>query len=180
MENVDRPFGLRAIEHLDGSPYNGATRRVFIPDTVADAVFLGSPVKSLGDGDEDGIATVTLAEPEDALLGVVISFEPDRDNLSLQYRPGAAGRYAKIVTAPDVIFEVQASAALATSNIGDLADLTEEEGSTVSGISTVEVDSATLGTGTQVRILEFVEREDNVVGEDNSKVKVLIVDHELK
>jgi len=180
MENVDRSFGLRAVEHLDGSPYNGATRRVYIPETVAEAIFLGSPVKSLGDGDEFGNPAVELAVPGDELLGVVISFEPYRDDLSVMYSEGGKGRYAKVVTAPDVIFEIQADGVLESSNINDLADLTAEEGQEVSGLSTVQLDAATAGTGTQVRILGFVEREDNVVGEDNAKVRVLIVDHELK
>ena len=180
MANVDRPFGLRAAEHLDGSPYNGATRRVYIPATETDSIYLGSPVKSVGEANDEGIPQVELADPGDALLGVVISFEPDRDNLSLQYSEGGKARYAKVVTAPDVIFEVQADDSLPLANVGDLADLTAESGSNVSGISTVELNVATAGTGTQVRVLSFVEREDNDPGEDNAVVRVLIVDHEMK
>ena len=179
MANVDRQFGLRPVQHLDGAPYNGAIRLVYIPDTVSEDMFIGSPVKSTGDGDARGNPAVELGTPGDALYGVVVSFRVDGTDLEVQYRKGATEKYARVVEAPDGIFEVQASGDIQPSNIGDLADLTEEDGSEVSGISTVELDTTTLGSGTQVRVIGFVDREDNEPGE-NAKVLVQIVDHELK
>jgi len=178
MANVDRSFGLRPIQHLDGAPYNGATRLVLIPDTVAAATFIGSPVKSMGDADERGYAHNELAAPGDALAGIVVSYRVDGTDLEVQYRKGGTEKYARVVDDPDALFEVQASGSLTSDNIGDLADLTAESGSTTSGISTVELDTATLGTGTQVRVISIMDREDNEFGE-NVKAVVKIVDHDL-
>lgn len=181
MANADRAYGLRAVKHINGSPYNGATQRVYIPASEANDIFIGSPVKSLGNGDADGVPSVTLGTAGDTLLGAVISFDVDPDNLSNQYRTASTERYAKVAVDPDVVFEVQEDAdgaALTADDIGKLADLTAESGSTTSGLSSVELDSSTAGSGSQVRILGFTVREDNSVGDDNAKVLVRIADHE--
>lgn len=184
MANVDSAFGLRPVRHANGSPYNGAVEIMALATGETNAIFIGSPVKSAGSANADGIPTCTLAGAGDKIRGAVVGFDVDPDNLSLQYRTASTARLVKVASDPGLVFEVQedgVGGALAVTAVGNVANLTAEVGNTTFGNSTVELDTNTAGTGTdgQVMILGFVQREDNEVGSANAKVLVRIAEHEL-
>lgn len=182
MANVDIPNGLRPVKHLDGSPYNGAANRYFIPATDTTTVFVGDAVKSAGSADADGVPTVAQAIAGDTLRGVVVGVEPETADSTI-YRAASTGRYVYVADAPDLVFEVQEDSvggALSAASVGLNADLIVGAGSTAAGRSAMELDSSTAAATTaQLRILGFVQRPDNEIGA-NAKVLVMINEHELK
>lgn len=184
MANVDRPNGLRPVKHLDGSPYNGAVNRYYIPASDSTATFVGDAVKSGGTADADGVPTIAQAAAGDAIRGVIVAFEPNPDNLGINYRAASTARYALVADAPDLVFEIQEDAvggAVAITAVGNNADLVVGSGNTTSGASGMELDSSTVATTTaQLRILGFVQDPKNEVGVANAKLLVSINEHELK
>jgi hypothetical protein len=184
MANADAPFGARPVRHMNGSPYNGATMRCFVPASDGTALFIGDAVKSAGSADADGVPTAIRAAAGNTILGIVVSFEADSDNLSLKHREASTARYVNVCTSPDVIFEIQEDAdggALAATEIGNNADVIYTvSGSTTSGRSGMELDSSDASTSTaQLRILRLVPRADNEIGA-NGVYEVLINEHEYK
>lgn len=182
MANIDAPRGLRPVKHLDGSPYNGAVNRYYVPSSDGTAIYIGDAVKSAGSADANGVASVAQAAAGDAIRGVVTGVEAVTDE-SLIYRAASTERYVYVADAPDLVFEIQEDSdggALAVTNVGNNADIVVGSGSTTTGLSGMELDSSTAGTGSaQLRILGYVQRENNEVGA-NAALLVVINEHELK
>lgn len=185
MANSDAPFGLRPVGNLSGAPWNGKLTKVYIPSTdSAAAVYVGGLVKLTGAGDSDGIPVVTgNVSSANTVLGVVVGFLPSSDT-STTYRVNSTSRYAMVVTDPNTIFEVQedsAGGALAAGAVGATANLTGlTSGSTVTGLSAIEIDSDTLSetsdTDDDVLILGLAQRPDNAIG-TNAKWLVRLNNH---
>lgn len=182
MANIDAPNGLRPVKHLDGSPYNGAANRYYVPATDGTALFVGDAVKSTGSADANGVAGVIQAAAGNNIRGVVVGVEPVAAD-SASYRAASTEAYVYVADAPDLVFEVQedsVGAALAAVNVGQNADLVVAAGNTATGTSGMELDSSTaVGTTAQLRILGLAQRPDNEIG-DNAKILVSINEHELK
>lgn len=186
MANVDRPNGLTPIRHLNGSPWNGALTKCFIPATDSTAVFKGDAVVSAGSADADGVPTVARASAGSNLRGVVVAFEPVGGDLELLYRPASTAMYAYVCDDPDVVFMIQEDSvggALGAANVGNNADLVVGAGDTSSGASNMELDSsdaiANTTAAAQLRILGLHKTPDNEIG-TNAKWEVLINEHEFK
>lgn len=170
MANVDAPMGLRPVQHLDGSPWNGKVQKFIIPASDTTAVGIGDPVKILAGGSADGYPYVTkVATAADLIVGVVVGFVPegveDLDNI---YRLASTERVALVCNSPDVIYEVQEDSdtvTLAATDIWKFVDFTTSAVSATTGQSTVEIDSSTAVTTTaQARILGLMQRADNEIG----------------
>lgn len=182
MANADAPKGLTPVRHVSGSPYNGQVERCFIPDTDNTDMFVGDAVKSAGSADANGVRTIAQAAAGNTLLGVIVGFDPNPDDLSLTYRKGGVAQYAYVATDPALIFEVQEDSvggALAAADIGLNANLVVAAGSKVSGLSGMQLDTSTKATTATLplRILGLVQREDNAFGA-KAKVEVKINLHE--
>lgn len=192
MANVDRPFGLIPIGHLDGSKWNGMTQPFLFDDT--NACYVGDPVKSAGSAGAaglfvngqpcEGMPTATVAAAGDTLLGVVVAFLPLQSDLTLLYKAAtAADRIGLVCTSPDVVYEVQEDSvggAIAVTAVGNNADIAYTAGNATTGISAVELDSSGVGTATaQLRILRMVSSPDNELGV-NARWRVAINEHEHK
>lgn len=185
MANANTPMGLRPVAHRNGAPYNGAATRYYVPSTDSTALYLGDPVILAGSADADGIATVTKATAAGGayMLGPVVSVEPiTRD--STTYRAASEARYVWVADDPDLVFEVQEDAvggALAAADVGLNADWVDGTGSTVTGLSGVQLDTSTKATTNtlQLRIRGFSQKIDNAIGA-NAKVLVTINLHALR
>ncbi|MEM6682596.1 MAG: hypothetical protein AAF607_10165 [Pseudomonadota bacterium] len=179
MANSDTPTGLTPVRYMSGAPYTGATERFYVPASDSTAIFVGDPVRSAGSADARGVASVQRAGIGSTILGVVTSVVPvTRD--SETYRPANSERYVNVCTAKDVVYEVQSDAtgALVANDVGLNADIVNGTGSAITGLSGVELDSSSADTATaQLRIIGFVQREDNEIGA-NAKVEVIINEHE--
>lgn len=182
MANSDKPFGARLVGHISGSPFNAQIRRYSVPASDGTALFVGDFVKSDGSADADGVPGCIQAAAANTLLGVVVGFEPVPTNLETMHRLASTLRYALVCTDPDAIYEIQEDSVgsnLAATDVGGNADIIVAAGSTVSGISAMELDSSTAVTTTaQLRILGLAQRADNEIGA-NAKWLVRINEHEL-
>lgn len=132
MANVNAPFGLMPVEHLDGSPYNGKATRYYIPSTDGSAYYIGDPVALAGvagggggtqDADALGVMSVGKVANGDTLwLGPIVGIEVV--NPSAQSNQGtslaleqifipatkAKAYYVYVADDPNLIFEMQGDA----------------------------------------------------------------------
>jgi len=180
MANTDAPFGLKPVKHSNGAPYNGAARAYYIPASYGTALGVGDPVVVTGTtntaqyvdwvpGSLPEINKATAAGGN-YITGVIVGFEPNRDNLSQQYNPASTERVAYVADDPDLIFEIQEdgdTTPLAATSASANADLIFTNAvDTASGISGVELDSTTVDTTNtlQLRIHRLAQRPDNAIG----------------
>jgi hypothetical protein len=188
MANKDRPFGLKPVRHLNGSPWNGKTRVYYKDVGETDVLFIGSLVKSAGSADATGkYPTIELAGT-DPIRGVVVGFgntpyiAADVTDLDRLYSPTTTANYVAVVDDPGVIFEAQedSSTNLTADEIGLNISPTTESGNTTTGHSTIELDCATEATTStlSLKILGLVDRPDNELG-DYAKFEVMVNNHEL-
>jgi len=192
MANSNSPFGLKPVRHLLGLPMNGSVQPMYIAVDTSGDLFIGDPVVKLGAGSnaarvaapgvgEFAIGTlpsVTKATVQTGrITGVIVAFAADPDNLGLIYRPTLTERIAFVNVDPFTVYEIQADGAIPAANMGLNAHLIyTQSGSTFTGLSGVELNSATPDvTATfQVNILKAVNRVDNDTTLTRCKVEVRI------
>jgi len=189
VANIDAPFGLKPVRHLNGSPWNGQTVRMLIEDDDDTAYYIGDPVTitgAAGSDDTSGIivADIALVTADTRIYGVIVSIDPDPDNLNRLYLPALTGGYINVCIDPDVIYEVQDDAVVTLTGaiIGANAHLcADESGDTVTGLSGWELDSALVGAndGYHLQVLGISQRPDNALG-DNCIWEVMISSHILR
>lgn len=189
MANTDIPNGLTPVRYQGSACNTGAANLYYIPATDNTAVYVGGLVKLAGSADAEGVPSVTgNVATSNVVVGVVASFDPvlgaganGRD--STVYRAASTERYVYVFDDPNMLFEVQddASATLAATNVGMVADLTGlTSGSTSTGRSAIEISATTAtatGDGTEdVLIMGLVRRPDNEIG-DHAKWIVRLNNH---
>jgi hypothetical protein len=193
MANSNNPKGLIPIKN------NGGELDVnfyYVNSSYATALFIGDPVVKNG---TSNIANVvagqrqfnagTLPEVEKAtagagnpITGVIVGFLPNFDNTSRNYNPASTETIAVVADNPNQHFEIQEETAgtpLAATSVGLNANVVfAESGSTVTGISGVELDTTTPASGAtlQLKILRLVDRVDNAIGQ-HAKWEVKINNH---
>lgn len=177
MANSNAPSGFRPVKHENGSPWNGATRRYYVPATDANAMYIGDPVIIAGSADADGVPTATIATAAGGAraTGAIVGFEPSATIIANGYRVASTAEYILVAEGPDLVFECQEDAiggALAAVDVGLNADMIAGSGSRITG-SGWQLDTSTKATTNtlQLRILGFSQRPDNVIGA-NAKVLV--------
>lgn len=198
MANQDTPFGLRPIRHRNGASYNGAANPYYINSSYATALFIGDPVIKVAGGSNAAALSAagvgdfpigTLPEIEKAtagdtnrITGVIVGFAPLPDNLTQQYNPASTERVALVCDDPDIIFEIQADGAIPAASMGLNAVLIyTHSGSTVSGLSGVELDTTSdapaADASNQLLILRAANIPDNDTTLTHAKVEVMINQH---
>lgn len=123
MANVNKPFGLRPVGHLNGMPWNGKTQKCYVPSTTSVRLQIGDCVVRGGTADADGTCpTVTVATMGDAnpIYGVITGFEADANYLGQTYQSDDTSRYCYVCNDPDVVFQVQddGSAVIGIAGVG--------------------------------------------------------------
>ena len=192
MANVDSPFGLRPVR------YDAEDVNIYYVNDDSNAIFIGDIVFAAGTSDANGIETVdrkgtvddTTPSNNTPIVGVVVGFASDKAGTQLRddarYVAAGSTSYALVCDNPDVLFEVQEDSvggALAAAAVGGGYNLEIAAGSTVSGLSGVEIDSsvtaATNSSGAHVRIAGLARRPDNEIG-TNAKWEVYITNHRAR
>jgi hypothetical protein len=189
MANVDAPFGLRPVA-ADG---NGGSRiklgRYAIQAAEGTDLFRGDPVILEGTAVFDEktgtyIPTVVRATAGNGneLTGAIVDFEPETDE-SLTYKTDATTeRFVLVADDPYQLFEVQADGSIAVTDVGNTADIIfTHAGSTVTGQSGMELDTADIGTGKQLVIEGIAPRMDRTdLSSANPVVLVRISEHQKR
>lgn len=195
MANVDRPNGFIPVGTIDGSPYNAAGREYSVADTYATAIFVGDAVEQVADGSVEA-AKAGTGNP---ILGIVTGIKVtggkgtveeqgnflSSGNLGVEEHPGygaaSTARRVLVETGPDVLYEVQADGILAITDLGLNVALIAGAGSTTTGISAHEINSASeVATTEQFRLVDFKRTPDNDVASANSRWIVRINEHQLR
>ena len=175
MANVDAPFGLMPVRHLNGNSWNGATIRCRIHEDDTTALFVGDPVVLQSDTDirytSGKMPTVMRSGGVDGsyIFGVITSFDVYHSDLTRLHSPASTAGYCNVCVAPDVIYWIQdeGTAALTKDDIGANAIGTfTEAGDTTTGISGYELDAGVGTTPGQdvsncLLILGVADVEDN-------------------
>jgi hypothetical protein len=181
MANVNAPFGLSWIGNLNSGLLAGEVNEYVIPSSDSNDYFIGDPVKSTGTGTSDGIPTVTAVAEGDTIRGVIVGFKFDPTDLNIVYGAASTTRTVYVADAPYARFLIQSDGTGAITDLGANADIsTAVSGSTVSGISGVQLKESTVTSATaQLRILRNRQVVNNAVGLYNV-YEVIINEHELK
>jgi hypothetical protein len=181
MANASLARGLVPVRSFGRSGYANALRCYSAPSSYATALFIGDPVVKTGTSDADGYSQINLATAGGAITGVVVGFE-DVASMRLGYGAASTTRRVLVADDPEELFEIQEDAvggALALASVGLNADLVAASGSTSTRMSGWMLDTSTAATTAtlQVKIVEFVHREDNEPASANAKVLVKINNH---
>lgn len=192
MANTVRTYGgLKPHSYLSGSPWNGKVREYLVPAADGTALFVGDaviPYTSAGAAgvvvngrDCEGMPTCVQATATDIMLGVVVGFLPNQDNLMLKHRAASTNRIALVVDDPQVIFEIEeinSGTALTAAEVGLNTRISVGAGNTTTGLSGMVLDNGQeVTTATEpLRILGLVKRPDNNYGL-GAKWMVLLNDH---
>lgn len=184
MANVDTPFGFRPVRYMSGAPYNGAVNAYATASGDATALMIGDPVKLAGTAqtvDDVILQDVTRAATTNVVTGIVVGVKPvTRD--STIYREASTIRVVYVADDPNLLFEIQevsGGTSLTANDIGLNANFVVAAGSTVTGMSGVELNNATEATTNTLdcQIVGFSNRPGNAVGE-NAKWLVRLNNHQ--
>lgn len=184
MASTASPYGLKAVNHIGGTPYAGSTRLLPIASGYATNIFNGSIVSIVAAGTIEIVVTTGNGGAGDAAafpagtIGVFVGCtysDPVTGNLTFsQYWPSgtvASDAQAYIVDDPDVVFMAQADAAVTAVDLGQNTHLAAiqatDTGSTTTGNSTSAVTATTATTAAfAFRIVDFVDSPTSAVGDD--------------
>ncbi len=175
MANLNTPFGGRSLNTLVAADFNSKTHIYHTSTGDATALFVGDFVKLTGLTTPEGIPYITQASATDTqLLGVVVGINNVFTNESQLYRTAYTDLAIEVLDDPLAEFEIQVNGTVTTSYIGKTANLIVGSGSTFTGMSGMQVNVSTIGTGNQVKLIGILPRTDNVLGL-YSKVRCQIV-----
>lgn len=205
MANTSKINGFRPVKHVTGAPYNGQANIYGVASGDSTALFVGDVVKLAADGNAAGIQYVTahaagVAGTGQPALGVVVGvintkLDPvdgrmSAGSISLDtpvYRPGSVEQYVLVADSPDLIYEVEATAAgsaysFAVADIGQNANIFAGSGSTTTGNSAHSLNMSDKGTAATLpfKIVGVSKKIDNEVTGNYTKVLVQINNHQYK
>lgn len=179
----NRPRGFVATRTADGEPPNGANlyptgsnrAQIFI----GDAVFLDANRKiQVFNQQTSANAPAVLG----AVVGLFDNNKKPQTHLAAKGIAVSAAGYVAVIDDPDVLFEVQCSASVGPSQIGQFAQPTSGAGNvgvTANGQSTYMLNDTTVVTaaGHAFQVYSISPRELDGLGGPNNKVLVRISNH---
>ena len=184
MANVAEKYGLRPVRKLDGSPFINAQNRYRIASGYATAIFQGDLVKPVtGGGIERAVANTS-----DKVVGVfngVFYTDPTTQKPTFKnYYPGgvaASDIIANVIDDPSVVYSIDSDGAFAVADIFKNFAITNVTGSTLTGISEVQLDYSVSGLTTSGTVLQAIDisqdTQNDTAGSANVDVLVRINNH---
>lgn len=163
MSNQNAPFGLKPSSKL-GSNYNAeGVTEYKIASGASGNIFSGDLVKMANTG------TILVAAAGDQALGVFRGCQYTDSSGDVIYSPYwpdgtvTSDAVAFVVDDPNALFEVQSAAtgSVVQTVVGNNADIVYTAGSTITGISAVEISGTTAATSAQLRIVGVSTDPDN-------------------
>lgn len=205
MANISKINGFKPVKHITGAPYNGQANIYATAAGDGTALFVGDVVKLAADANSQGIQNVTAATAGVAgtgapVLGVVVGvintkLDPvsgamSSGSISLDtpvYRPASTAQYVLVADSPDLLFEVEATAAgsayaFAVADVGQNANFVATAGSTVTGNSQHALNMSDVGTTSTLpfKIHGVSQKIGNEITGNYTKVLVSINNHQYK
>jgi len=179
MATTAAPYGLRAVNHIGGTPYAGSTRLFPIASGYATNIFYGSVVQIVAAGT---IEIVTdLGNNADqfpaGVIGVFVGVTYTDPNLGTvvfrqNYPTGTVADdiRAYVIDDPDVVFQAQADGQVTQADLGQNTNFAAVQstttGDTTNGNSNSAVSATTAVTATiAFRIVDFVDSPTSTVGD---------------
>ena len=153
MANPTGGFGLKPVRHFDGSPWNGNTVPCFVSGDYAVAMYIGDPIAISATAAEDDTTNthyypkINVSAGTDGVLvlGCVVRFDPNPDNLTHIYRPASTERIAHCCFDPTVVYQIRGcgGGTPASDWIRRNALMTAGTSSTITGLSGFMLDEGT-------------------------------------
>ncbi len=178
MSTVSQPFGLRPSYSPSGVVRPTAYA---IASAYGTNILQNQPVKIGTDGN---IQAAAIGERFiGTFQGVEFTDSDGRRRVSNKWTAStpASNIVAYVTLDPTIVYEIQGNGSLAVTDIGKQADFTAiTAGSTVTGLSALMLDTATLtDTGNaSLRIIDVAPGPDNAFGDNFTVVQVQISEHQ--
>lgn len=178
MSTTSQPFGLRPAFSPSGVVRPTAYS---IASGYAANILHNQPVKIGTDG------TVQAAAIGDRFIGTFQGVEftdsDGRRRVSNKWTASTAASdiVAYVTLDPTIVYEIQANGSIAVTDIGKQADFTAiTAGSTVTGLSALMLDTATLtdSGNASLRIIGLSPGPDNAFGDNFTIVEVQVAEHQ--
>ena len=185
MANNNSPFGCKPVRMMSGAPYSGGQSRYRIASGATTPIFQGDLVTQQTAG-VIGRHTATGTVPIVGVFNGVQYTDPTTgEQVFNNYYPGsiaASDIIASIIDDPNVVFEVQADAAMPVADLFGNFDIVDGSpvGDTKSGISALELDVGTGATTATLplKALDISQDPDNDdVSSANTNVLCVIQNH---
>jgi hypothetical protein len=183
MANVLEKFGLRPSRQLNGSPFINAQNRYRIAANNTTAIFQGDLVIPTTSGQ----ITRYVAGTSNAVVGVFngcFYTDPTTQKPTFKnYYPSstnASDIIAFVVDGPDTVFEINANLSFVVADLFQNYSVTNVTGSTLTGISQVQLDVATSGTASTF-VVQAIDISQDPLNSDltvsNANIMVRISNH---
>ena len=176
MASTAAPYGLRAVNRVDGLPYAGETRQLLItPAGYASNIFNGQVVKIHTDGyinivtETGGTGDAFPAGTIGVFVGCSYVNTQGQTVFSQYYPSGALNAVAYVVDDDRAVFQVQANGSVGQTSLGQnvffAAAQSSSTGSTQSGNSNSAVSSTAQAGTAAFRIVGFANNITSTVGD---------------
>jgi len=186
MANTLGKFGLRPSRQLNGSPFINAQNRYRIAANNTTAIFQGDLVIPTTSGN----ITRYVAGTSNAVVGVFNGcFYTDPTTQKPTWRnyypssTNASDIIAFVIDGPDTVFEIDANASFVVADLFQNYSVTNVSGSTLSGISQVQLDVSTSGVASTF-VVQAIDISQDPLNSDltvsNANIMVRINNHFYK
>ena len=188
MANVDNPHGLTPIFPSGvggGSSQGGHITKMYLPADYATAVFIGDPVIVVAAGSNDVVVetvggtyqrgtlpecNLVAAGDGNDISGVIVGFESSTRDSTI-YGAASTVRVALVNTDPFQEYLIQSDGVIDELDVGLNANLiATHSGSTVTGISGMELNSASTGADASNQLI--IKRLHNAPDNDTTLTHV--------
>ena len=178
MSNQNAPFGLKPSSKLGSNYNNEGVTEYKIASGASGNIFSGDLVKMANTG------TILVAAAGDQALGVFRGCQytdSSGDVIFSPYWPNGtvtSDAVAFVVDDPNALFEVQSAAtgSVVQTVVGNNADIVYTTGSTITGISAVEISGTTAATSAQLRIVGVSsDPENSTLGTGSASANVNLI-----
>lgn len=176
MSSTAAPYGARPIGALSANgSFTGKVRHIKIASAYNTAIFHGDFVKLVAAGTvEKDTGTATLT-PVGIFMGCSYT-DPNTNQKTFAQQwtasLAASDAVAYVIDDPDVLFMMQSDEAIAQAALGANFAVVQTAGSTAIGKSKNAVDGSSVATTNTLplRLVDFVDGPDSVVGDDYTDV----------
>jgi hypothetical protein len=178
MSNQNAPFGLKPSSKLGSNYNNEGVTEYKIASGASGNIFSGDLVKMANTG------TILVAAAGDQALGVFRGCQYTDSSGDVIYSPYwpdgtvTSDAVAFVVDDPNALFEVQSAAtgSVVQTVVGNNADIVYTSGSTITGISAVEISGTTAATSAQLRIVGVSsDPENSTLGTGSASTNVNLI-----